>query len=96
MWVYYAEFHQYADVDFIGVFSTTEKAQAACLEHDPDQQSLEWKPFGDCAIATNRYGDDYYITPLEVDAKPLTNRERWLKDNATISPDTAHQESEGN
>lgn len=68
MIIYYAELHydRYTQ-DMVGVFSSTEKAQAACL-NDAIADELRWEAQGDCIIAEDsETGCDYIIYPLTLD-----------------------------
>lgn len=80
------EFNFYAELEvsdyesgdykrFIGIFSTTEKAQRACQEDNREQgtlgqdTSLRWEAFGDSVKAESVDRDTYHIWPLEIDRR---------------------------
>jgi len=75
-WVYYAEriTKAYDKPDFIGIFSTREKATDACKKHAKNRDyavtgPIIWRPMGDSIQGVQSvYPDDTYrVMPIEVD-----------------------------
>lgn len=67
--VYIAEIYygKYDCDDFLGVFSTTEKAQAACRA-DANSDALVWQGHGDVIRAENtKYNFEYVIRAVALD-----------------------------
>lgn len=73
--VYLAEIHYDGyESDFLGIFSSTEKAQAACVadfeERSPTVEFPAWQARGDSVLAAS--GDcDYTILAVELDRRVL-------------------------
>jgi hypothetical protein len=71
--VYYTEilYNKY-ESEFVGVFSTTERAQAACNAGCEQQDALIWEGRGDGIRSTDDVtGYTYWIAPLAVDRAVL-------------------------
>lgn len=69
MIVYYAElvYGRWISPDFVGVFSSTDKAQAACL-NDSIADVLVWEARGDGIFAADEEtGAEYWVYPIKVD-----------------------------
>lgn len=71
--VYYAElsYNEY-ESDFLGVFSTSEKAQEACRTdyeyyQEDDAVSFEWQPKGDSIWTDDDRGYTYRVLVMKLD-----------------------------